>query len=59
MTLVLEETHVDEDVMGHRQNDTDGRKTEIRAKKMNLSRCHFVNHKTHIDWPGIEPRPPP
>jgi len=22
-----------------------------------LSQCHFVNHKFHVDWPGIKPRP--
>jgi hypothetical protein len=23
----------------------------------NLSLCHFVDHKSHMDWPGIEPGP--
>jgi hypothetical protein len=24
----------------------------------NLSQCHFVHQKSHVDWPGIEPGPP-
>jgi hypothetical protein len=24
----------------------------------NLSQCHFVDHKSQIFWPGIEPGPP-
>jgi hypothetical protein len=24
----------------------------------NLSQCHFIHHKPHMDWPGIEPGPP-
>jgi len=27
-------------------------------KKKNLSQHHSVHHKPHIDWSGIEPRPP-
>jgi hypothetical protein len=22
-----------------------------------LSHCHFAHHKSHMDWPGIEPGP--
>ena len=24
----------------------------------NLSQCHFIHHKSYMDWPGIENRPP-
>jgi hypothetical protein len=24
----------------------------------NLSQCHLAHHKSHMDWPGIEPGPP-
>jgi hypothetical protein len=24
----------------------------------NLSQCHFIHHKYHMNWPGIEPGPP-
>jgi hypothetical protein len=34
-------------------SDTDRGKPKYSEK--NLSHCHFVPHKSHTDWPGIEP----
>jgi hypothetical protein len=28
-----------------------GKTKELGEK---LSQCHFVHHKSHIDWPGLE-----
>jgi hypothetical protein len=25
----------------------------------NLSQRHFIHHKSHMTWPGLEPGPPP
>jgi hypothetical protein len=43
-------------VMEHLWNEIDRRKPKYSGK--NLSQCHFVNHKSHMDSPGIEPGPP-
>jgi hypothetical protein len=35
-----------------------GETRSTRGGGGNLSQCHFVDHKSHMDWPGIEPGPP-
>jgi hypothetical protein len=44
------------EAMEHRWNEIDKGKPKYSRK--NLSQCHFVHHKSHMDWPRIEPGPP-
>jgi hypothetical protein len=39
--------------MEHRWNEIDRGKPKYSGK--NLSQCHFVYHKCHMDWPGSNP----
>jgi hypothetical protein len=42
--------------MENRWNEIDRGKPKQSGK--NLCQWHFVHHKSHMDWPGIEPGPP-
>jgi len=36
----------------------DDERDESKYSDKNLSQCHCVHHKSHFDWPGIEPGSP-
>jgi hypothetical protein len=40
----------------HRWNEIDREKPKYSEK--NLSQCHFVHYKSHMERPGIESGPP-
>ena len=40
-------------LVGHWWNEVDTGKPKYAEKS--LSQCHFVHHKSHIDYPGIAP----
>jgi hypothetical protein len=31
---------------------------KLKFSDKNLSQCHFIHHESHMNYPGIEPRPP-
>ena len=41
--------------LNHYATDTDGKTARLEK---DLSRCHFVTRKFHVDCTGIKPRPP-
>jgi hypothetical protein len=43
-------------MMKHRWNEIDRGKPKFSGE--NLSQCHFVYQKSHMDYPVIEPGPP-
>jgi hypothetical protein len=44
---------IDERISMEKGWETNG--WSLKYSERNVSRCHFVHHKYHTDWPGIEP----
>jgi hypothetical protein len=43
-------------LMEHRWNEIDRGKPKYSER--NMSQCHFIHHKSHMDRHGMEPGPP-
>jgi len=35
------------------------REEKAKDSDRNLSQCQFSHYRSHMDWPGIKPVPPP
>jgi hypothetical protein len=57
LTVLLSASVMDERIsMEHLWYVTD--REQLMYSKKDLSKCHFIRHRYHNDWPGTEPGPP-
>jgi hypothetical protein len=56
LTGILFIPHMIDEYVESQWNGNDRAKQKNSEK--NLSQCHSVLHKSHMDWPGREPGPP-